>query len=495
MTNPALHRQTPSALAKLPLVGWPLWSDVQGAARRMWTAAGPLLVLLLIMSISGKAADGQEGDGGSSAKDRYLELISAKKRVPEHLRTAQAPVGPGGIEGIEVFGDPGAANIEPPLDVAYGAPAYGPVGYGPVGYGLLGRPYWLEAEYMPSWIKGMNAPPLVTASSMGTPITSAGVLGQTGTTILSSGETMEDSGASGLRLAFGFGLGPCASLEGIYSYYGDSNDEVRFNSFTHPILARPFYNVEPGQEGPDAELISFPGTLQGEVVVSNSSRMEGAEALYHYHLLESQDPRVSLVAGLRYMRLEETLAIFDTRQIVGTGTGLAVGTTFSETDLFETENRFSGVQVGVLTQLNSGRLSLDGILKVALGENRARVTILGSSTSSVPLPGAPPDITTSDSGLLAQATNIGNYSQNEFAVVPELGFRLGCQIRPWLRGTLGYRFVYWSRVARPGNHIDPNLNLSQLAPTGLVGIPRPEFRWQIDDVWVHSLTVGLDGQF
>ena len=57
--------------------------------------------------------------------------------------------------------------------------------------------------------------------------------------------------------------------------------------------------------------------------------------------------------------------------------------------------------------------------------------------------------------------------------------------------SLGYSFIYWSRLARPGDQIDTDLNLSQLPPGPLAGAARPEFDMHFTDFWAHGLHVGL----
>lgn len=67
-------------------------------------------------------------------------------------------------------------------------------------------------------------------------------------------------------------------------------------------------------------------------------------------------------------------------------------------------------------------------------------------------------------GLLAQRTNIGTYRRDQFAIVPELGVTLGLRIAPRMRATFGYSFLYMSRVARPGEQIDLDVNPDLLPP-------------------------------
>jgi hypothetical protein len=64
-----------------------------------------------------------------------------------------------------------------------------------------------------------------------------------------------------------------------------------------------------------------------------------------------------------------------------------------------------------------------------------------------------------------------------------------------LRVTAGYTLLYWSGVARPGDQIDLDVNLSQVAPNIMVGPARPEFRWVGSDLWVQGLSAGLHYRF
>ena len=48
--------------------------------------------------------------------------------------------------------------------------------------------------------------------------------------------------------------------------------------------------------------------------------------------------------------------------------------------------------------------------------------------------------------------------------MPELGVTLGYQLNPCWRATLGYTFIYWSRVARAGDQIDRDINPDLFPP-------------------------------
>jgi len=65
-------------------------------------------------------------------------------------------------------------------------------------------------------------------------------------------------------------------------------------------------------------------------------------------------------------------------------------------------------------------------------------------------------------GLLALPSNIGTQTRNRFAVIPELGVKVGYQLTDHIRVYAGYNFLYASSVVRPGNQIDPVINRAQL---------------------------------
>jgi hypothetical protein len=172
---------------------------------------------------------------------------------------------------------------------------------------------------------------------------------------------------------------------------------------------------------------------------------------------------------------------------------IPVGTTQDLFDRFNTDSEFHGAEVGLCSKffVERGRfferVSLECLLKLALGNTASLVTTDGSTTTTVP--GADP--VTTPGGLLAQPTNMGRYTSNEFAVIPELAVTIGCDITDRLRATFGYTFIYWSRVARPGDQIDFDVNSSQFPPGPLVGPPRPAFSFRTTDFWAQGLSFGL----
>src|SRR5205085_3026875 len=126
------------------------------------------------------------------------------------------------------------------------------------------------------------------------------------------------------------------------------------------------------------------------------------------------------------------------------------GTLFVVQDRFESKNEFNGGQIGLAGEYRSGAWSVDARGLVALGNTHSEVTIAGATQITVP--GGVP--TTRPGGLLALPTNIGHYSSDRFAVVPEASVVLGYQFTDGLRAFVGYTFLYWSDVRRAGDQID-----------------------------------------
>jgi hypothetical protein len=387
---------------------------------------------------------------------------------------------------------------------------YGAYGPGMEGYEMYGGygggggsnnfsrgPLWVQGEYILWWVEGFRTPALVTTSPVGTPQADAGILGLPTTDVLFGDRRLADQHRHGVRLTVGawFNEPETTGIQvaGFWLYPDHHNFAATSADF--PILARPFFNLEPGFEGPDAELVAFPGLFEGQISVRGESSLYGGEAMLRQNMCGTCYCRVDGLLGARYTRLDESLVISDTRTVVGPGAGVAIGTVFEESDVFDAVNQFYGGQLGVVAECRAYGFSIEGTLKLALGVNHSRVRIDGSSTATIPVGGGPPIVVNTPAGLLAQSTNIGTYTRDTFAVIPEVGVTIGYNITPRLKLTGGYTFFYWTDTLRPGDQIDTNLNLSQLAPGGLVGAPRPLFPGTIDNVWVQGVSAGLEFDF
>jgi hypothetical protein len=366
---------------------------------------------------------------------------------------------------------------------------------------------WVQADYLYWWIRGYNAPPLVTASPPGTDVEEIGVLGLPFTTVLFGDERIGGGARSGGRIRFGNWFDCCQTRGLDVELLGFNRDTSAIFRCGHGLgsLARPFFNVDPRVNSQDNELVCVPPDpqdpsvgLDGTAIVDMSSEIYSASALWrrnlcsHHDCCSSSGSRVDLLAGYRFFRLNEGLMISEDLVVTAPGGDIAQGTSFEVIDRFDTWNEFHGGELGLAWECRRGRWSLECLAKVALGNNSRVVTIDGSTTVTVPDFDPDPRV----GGLLTQTTNIGRCRDDAFAMIPEVGLKVGCEVACNLRATFGYRFLHLNQAARPGDQIDFLVNGTLLDPTTpLIGPARPAFDLVSSNVWLQGITLGLQYEY
>ena len=366
--------------------------------------------------------------------------------------------------------------------------------------GILADPMadtWIRAEYQLLSLSGQRLPPLVTTSAAGTPLSDAGILGLRSTTTLFGGDDVNDDSRSGGRLELGRWLlsTPGYGISLSYLFAEDDDETFAASSDQFPILARPFADVLAGGNGNNSELIAFPGRLTGDVSVRSSTEFDAADILLRKLWIDSPSRRLQTFYGYQYLGLDDDLNIMDSKTTSGGGGGLVNGTNLAENDRFTTENDFHGVALGLQHQRCFGLWRLDTTFQMGLGVTNSTVHATGSTVTTVPVPGQGIDIARRNTGLLVQDSNAGSRDEDEFAVTPQIRLLLERAL-PWgWDASIGYQFLYWSRVQRAGDQIDPLLNLSQLSGAGLAGIARPAATGVYDDLTVQSFIIGLRREF
>ena len=212
-----------------------------------------------------------------------------------------------------------------------------------IGLGIKRPGYWVRGEYLYWQLQGARIPELITTSTAGTAQSDAGVLGLASTTVLLGNERIGDEGRSGGRIEVGGWIDSRYGISWQAGYFGlaEANDRWRFAGTEIPILGRPFFSVEPGEVGPNADLIAFPNEVEGNATVAASTFFEGAEALLRYALINDRCRRLHLIAGYQYLGLDDDLSIDDFKTITGPSTGLVIGTTLDGRDRFESGKRIS----------------------------------------------------------------------------------------------------------------------------------------------------------
>ncbi len=345
-----------------------------------------------------------------------------------------------------------------------------------------------SADYLLWWTDSMGTPPLVTTSPAGTAQGQAGVLGQADTTVLFGGSDLQGDAGSGGRFSLGLWLDPCRSqgLEVSYFTLGSQSESFTASNADYTILARPFYNTVDGLQ--DARLIAYDGLVSGSLTATASTSFEGGEFLLRHSIQRECWVELDFIAGYRWLQLEDGLLIDETTQSLS---GATAGTSFELFDRFDTRNSFHGGELGMSIRRQIDPCwSIELLGKLAIGNVNSVTTIDGQTTTI-----ASTGTTVTQGGLLTQATNIGRYERDKLATATELGLTLKRSLGDRMSLTFGYTFLYLSDVARAGDQIDPNINVSQLPPGSLVGAAFPEFSFQSTGFWAQGLNFGLEGRF
>ncbi|MCA9266448.1 MAG: BBP7 family outer membrane beta-barrel protein [Planctomycetales bacterium] len=346
--------------------------------------------------------------------------------------------------------------------------------------------FWIGTEYLLWWTKGMSAVPLVTTSPDGTAQAQAGVLPDA--TTLFSNERLGNDARSGGRFSFGRWLDPCQQTALELSYLFLEEETTRFSASADDatIIARPFLNTVTNQE--ISRLIVFPNLVDGTVSVQAETSFQAAEALIRRVAVETSESQIDYLLGYRYAGLKGRLAITEST------TGLADPVDGVEIDLFDrfhTDNDFHGGQLGLrYVQQPHAPWTLELVGKFALGGTHSRATIAGQTVTTSPTG----DTSTAAAGLLAQGTNSGNFEDDQFSTITEIGLKVRRQYCGFT-ATFGYSFLYWSDIARAVDQIDRGINVTQVPPGTLDGDPRPAFEFQKTDFWAQGLNFGLEYLF
>jgi hypothetical protein len=343
--------------------------------------------------------------------------------------------------------------------------------------------FWLVPEYLLWGIKRMPVPPLAT---VGTPAAAA-VLG---------GPDLGGVAFSGGRFTAGTWLNDehSCGFEAGYFFLGERTD--RFDAVSaggpgSPVLARPFTDVRTG--GAAALPVAGPGVGPGKIRASAESELQGAPADLVCDLWCRTGYRVEVFGGFRYEDLDEELNVGSAGVVPG-GVPPLGGRVAAVVDQFNTRNVFFGGEFGARAEYCWNHLVAAASARLALGTNQETIRVVGATLAPgrrglIEFPG----------GLLALPSNSGRFHDGEFAAIPELGLQVGYQFNPYVRAFVGYDFLYWSNVVRPGDLVDLAINPARvpaLRPAGrLTGPASPAFSLHQTDFWAQGLSVGAEFRY
>ena len=340
---------------------------------------------------------------------------------------------------------------------------------------------WIGAEWLHWQLDGNWLPPLVTSGPATTPQADVAQLDDPNTQILSGDETVNDGWRNGYRLYGGVWLNCCHTWGIGGDYFNIGNDDYNFlgQPDSNLVIDRPFFNTETGAD--DAELVSVPDELDGTVHVNSSDNFQGAGLTLTHCLWRCCDcctgneSQIAGLGGYRYYQYDSDLTITENLTVLpNTTTPLVPGTTFFVQDRFRTRNEFNGGELGLQGYKQHCWWWVDGMAKVALGQNSRTVIVSGRTITDVPGGGTSDD----PGGLLTSSeTNIGSYHDSDFVVIPEFRLGVGALLTRCWSVHAGYNVIIWSDVARAASHLPPGLEVDprNLPPVQSGGGSEPEF--------------------
>lgn len=347
---------------------------------------------------------------------------------------------------------------------------------------------WLSGEYLMWWFKDgpLQSALLTTSPSVGTT-----PIGSPGNTVLFGGRPLDFDFSSGGRVTVGVASPALkAGFEATGFMLQEQGIDFTAGSGGSPILSRPVINAGSGAES--ALLVAAPGNFAGTIDISASSKFYGAEANGVLSLFCVDMFAFDGLMGFRYLDLTEDVDIRQQTTVVGDvvpgqNNGLLLprtSTTLAES--FRASNQFYGGQIGGRAEYRRDNFFITITGKVAFGNTCQTVDTFGATTSpSGTAPGA----------LLALSSNSGRIFQEKLTIIPEATANVGVQLTPGIRVFVGYTFIHWGEVARPGNFIDRRINPS-LVPTSPTfgsgsGTPAPRSAFRHGDFWAQGISFGL----
>ncbi len=385
-----------------------------------------------------------------------------------------------------------------------------------------------RADFLIWWYNTPNPAPIL---NTGNPLNdqNAGILGGPSTRTLYGNRDLDLSPFYGTRLTFGywepqrkFGL-----EAGVFFLGQQTNTFTASADATgNPFLAVPFFSSGAGIE--NRFLVANPGGLDNQVnqtiglgsfVATFQSQLLGAEINAMANLQTTDRRRIDVFAGFAYRGLYENLKL--EYNLPETGGGIDFGGEEEQPivtpsiggnafDQFSTRNNFYGGQIGTRTTWDFGRFSFDFSGKLGIGATVQQVTINGGSRFTSTTAGSfqqPAAVVNQSNpfGVFAQRSNIGRYTQTAFALVPEFTTQLNLRATERLKFFVGYNFMYWNNVVRPGDQIDRTINRVNPGDTSLFitslqsdapAVPnRPAPTLKTTDLLVQGINLGFELQY
>lgn len=248
------------------------------------------------------------------------------------------------------------------------------------------------------------------------------------------------------------------------------------------LWALSYVDANTGREA--SEIVSGPdpvrGPLWGGFVGYSRVELFGQEANVVVPLMSDDTCSVDLLAGARFLQMRDRYHHTATSFVLPDKAQL-----YGVVDNYRTGNAYYGGQLGLRGEYRWGRLYAQGRAVVGLGADDQLQRTWGQRVDH-----NPQRRIQEERGLYVQPSNTGSYSRWHFDGVAEAAGNVGVDLTCWLRGFVGYTFLYWADPLRAAKQVDRVVNQGQPA-----GPAHPAIQFRGDALWAHGVNFGLEARW
>jgi hypothetical protein len=299
--------------------------------------------------------------------------------------------------------------------------------------------FYGSVEYLLYWFENQRVPPLVAIAPPRAPI---GLPVVPGEIVLFGGQKVDYDGIDSMRVTTGYWLDSQQSLGVEASGFLTEQNAKLFGVIFDPAANNAVQLFRTNGGSGFGAIVGFPGNVAGGTIASQHIRLWGAEANGVLNWYDSCRGRIDLLAGFRYLDLDESLDLQDAVQIVN-------AVNLSRLDSFDARTQFWGPQFGTRATIAWGNASLALIGKLGVGvshlsvDREGRTDFLNPPAASLPM------------GVLVNPANAGHDTTNRGAALSETTIQIGYQWTKCIQTTVGYNFLYLTSAARVGDQVQP----------------------------------------
>jgi len=345
---------------------------------------------------------------------------------------------------------------------------------------------WASVEYLYWWAE--DSPigiPLITQNNNPAAL---GSVGEPGTQVIfgagSNRNSFNFDGLSGARVTLGdwFDDSHAYGIEGSGFGLAEASNSFTASSVGGGTINIPFNSTTKGE---DALVDHLPNI----VTASDNLTPWGLELNGLFKVSNHYNFPLYFLAGFRYINLSENFALSDA---IFDNPSLPANAVLNVKDNFSTRNNFYGLQIGSRANFSCQKFIFDITALIAAGENYQKLIISGqtdinNTTIIQPF------------GLFSEPSNVGSFSNKQFAIVPEFRAKMAYEASQTIRPFFTYNVFYINKTIRPANQIDRNINQSQNPAFGgsgaLIGPAVPAVSFHSNSMWMQGVSAGVEFVF